>query len=193
MADNDDNKQTQSVSIEEYNKLKEDFTAQSAKLDKLEKIFEERQTKTLNKEGILQALGLEKAPEKPIADVLSEKFGTLNATVEQLQADIKAKDEKIALNDKKQKVRELANSYNFIDVNDVLGVIDYSNEDIEGQLKTIAEVKKHWIKPTHQGGSFAGGQGTNASDLEAQLRDAQKAGNAELAISLKRQIYEKQR
>lgn len=193
MAENDDNKPTQSVSIEEYNKLKDDFTAQSAKLDKLEKIFEERQTKTLDKEGILKVLGLEKAPEKPIADVLSEKFSTLNATVEQLQADIKAKDDKIALNDKKQKVRELANSYNFIDVNDVLGVIDYSNEDIEGQLKTIAEIKKHWIKSTYQGSSFAGGQGTAANELEAQLRDAQKAGNAELAISLKRQLYERQK
>lgn len=46
----DDDKKTQSVSLEEYNKLKGDFDAQTkkfdeqkAKLDKLEKIFEERQ------------------------------------------------------------------------------------------------------------------------------------------------------
>ena len=59
-----DDKETQSVSVEDYNKLQEDFKAQGDKLAKLEKIFEERQTKTLDKEGILKILGIEKAPEK---------------------------------------------------------------------------------------------------------------------------------
>lgn len=193
MADND-NQKPQSVSIEEYNKLKDDFTAQGERLNKLENIFKERQTKTLDKEGILKALGLEKAPEKPIADVLSEKFNALNATVEQLQADLKTKDEALSLNAKKQKVRDLAKPYNFIDISDVLGVVDYSNDDIEGQLKTIAETKKHWIKTNaNLGSSFAGGQGTGVNSLETQLLDAQKAGNVEQAIALKRKIYEKQK
>lgn len=190
----DDNKQPQSVSIEEYNKLKDDFIAQGERLNKLENIFQERQTKALDKEGILKALGLERAPEKPIADVLNEKFSALNATVEQLQADLKTKDEALSLNAKKQKVRDLAKPYNFVDVNDVLAVIDYSNEDIEGQVKNIAETKKHWINQnTNLGGSFAGGQGTAISDLETQMLEAQKAGNVELAISLKRQLYEQQK
>lgn len=185
MAEND-NQNPQSVSIEEYNSLK-------AKCDKLEKIFEERQTKTLDKEGILKILGIEKAPEKPIAEVLGEKFNTLTATVEQLQADIKTKDEKLAMNEKKQKVRDLAKPYNFIDIGDVLAVIDYSNDDIEGQLKHIAETKKHWITQTNLGGAFNGGKGGAIVDLETQLNEALKAGNAELAISLKRQLYEKQK
>lgn len=156
MAENDENTKPQSVSIEDYNSLK-------AKCDKLEKIFEERQTKTLDKEGILKILGIEKAPEKPIAEVLGEKINSLNVAVESLQAENKAKDEKLAMNEKKQKVRDLAKPYNFIDVGDVLAVIDYSNDDIEGQLKTIAESKKHWIKGKDLGGSFSGTNGNPPS------------------------------
>ena len=107
-----EDKETQSVSVEDYNKLQEDFKAQGDKLAKLEKIFEERQTKTLDKEGILKILGIEKAPEKPIADVLGEKLNTLSETISQLQNDIKVKDEKLALNDKKAQVTELAKKYN---------------------------------------------------------------------------------
>ena len=76
-------KQNQGVSVEEYNKLQDDFKAQGEKLAKLEKIFEERQTKTLDKEGILKILGIEKAPEKPIADVLGEKLNTLSETIDE--------------------------------------------------------------------------------------------------------------
>lgn len=191
MADNDNT--PQSVSVEDYNNLKAQFDALKANNDKLEKIFNERQTKTLDKEGILKVLGIEKAPEKPIAEVLNEKFNTLNQTVEQLQADLKTKDEALALNSKKQKVIELAKPYNFIDVNDVLAVIDYTNDDIDAQLKNIAETKKHWITSTNLGGAFNGGNGGAIADLEKQLQDAQNAGNVELAISLKRQMHERQK
>lgn len=190
MADNDNN--SQSVSIEEYNKLAEDFKSQKEHLEKLEKIFNERQTKTLDKEGILKVLGIEKAPEKPIAEVLNEKFNTMSETITTLQADLKQRDEKIALSEKRQKVINAAKPYNFVDINDVLGVIDYSNEDIDGQIKHIAETKKHWLaQTTNQGGSFSGFKGSSASDLETQLKEAQKNGNTALTISLKRQIYER--
>ena len=149
-------KQNQGVSVEEYNKLQDDFKAQGEKLAKLEKIFEERQTKTLDKEGILKILGIEKAPEKPIADVLGEKLNTLSETISKLQNDIKVKDEKLALNDKRAKVTEIAKQYKFIDVNDVLGVIDYNNDDFDGQVKTLAESKKHWIQQPDLGKSFTG-------------------------------------
>lgn len=180
----------QSVSIEEYNNLKSDFDAQKSKLEKLEKIFEERQTKTLDKEGILKILGIEKAPEKPIAEVLGEKFNTLNGLVEKLQKDIEAKDAKIALSDKKQKVLELAKPYNFIDVNDVLSVIDLNNDDIEGQLKQIAQNKKHWIKQNNLGGSFSGGNEKKPNDIQTQLQEAIKKGDLTASITLKRQLYE---
>ena len=180
MADENQN----NVKLEDYEKLKGEFTAQS------EKIFEERQTKTLDKEGILKLLGIEKAPEKPIAEVLGEKFNTLNGTVEALKAELQAKDAKIALNDKKAKVREIAKGYNFFDVSDVVSVIDYTNDNLEGQVKAIAENKRHWIKPTSMGGSFAGGQGNNKTDFETQLQEAQKNGDVGLAIALKRQMYE---
>jgi hypothetical protein len=187
----DENKDTQGVSVEEYNKLQDDFKAQGEKLAKLEKIFEERQTKTLDKEGILKILGIEKAPEKPIADVLGEKLNTLSETISQLQNDIKVKDEKLALNDKKAQVTELAKKYNFIDVNDVLGVIDYNNENFDEQLKTIAESKKHWVRSVNLGGSFAGGKEISPQDLETRLQEAYKNHDIQAAISLKRQMYEK--
>lgn len=151
-----EDKETQGVSIEDYNKLQEEFKAQGDKLAKLEKIFEERQTKALDKEGILKILGIEKAPEKPIADVLGEKLNTLSATISQLQNDIKDKDAKLALNDKRAKVTELAKKYNFIDVGDVLGVIDYENADFDNQLKALAESKKHWVQQHDLGKSFTG-------------------------------------
>ena len=159
-----EDKETQSVSVEDYNKLQEDFKAQGDKLAKLEKIFEERQTKTLDKEGILKILGIEKAPEKPIADVLGEKLNTLSETISQLQNDIKVKDEKLALNDKKAQVTELAKKYNFIDVSDVLGVIDYNNADFDNQLKTLAESKKHWVQQKDLGKSFTGAKQSGEFD-----------------------------
>ena len=191
MAENDD-KTPQSVSIEEYNSLKERF-------DKLEKIFEERQTKVFDKnkaipkEVLLKSLGLEKDPEKTEIELVNERFATLNKTVEQLQADLKSKDEKLALNEKKSKVRELAKPYNFFDVSDVVNAIDYTNDDFEGQIKAIAENKKHWIKPTNLGGSFAGGEGSGIKTLETQLAEAQKNGDVATSIALKRQIYERQK
>ena len=191
MAENDD-KTPQNVSIEEYNSLKERF-------DKLEKIFEERQTKVFDKnkaipkEVLLKSLGLEKDPEKTEIELVNERFATLNKTVEQLQADLKSKDEKLALNEKKSKVRELAKPYNFFDVSDVVNAIDYTNDDFEGQIKAIAENKKHWIKPTNLGGSFAGGEGSGIKTLETQLAEAQKNGDVATSIALKRQIYERQK
>lgn len=157
-------KQNQGVSVEEYNKLQDDFKAQGEKLAKLEKIFEERQTKTLDKEGILKILGIEKAPEKPIADVLGEKLNTLSETISKLQEDIKVKDEKLAMNDKRAKVTEIAKKYNFIDISDVLGVIDYNNDDFDNQVKSLAESKKHWIQQADLGKSFTGAKQTGEFD-----------------------------
>lgn len=157
----DENKDTQSVSIEEYNTLKADFEKANEKLGKLEKIFEERQTKTfdknkaISKEVLLKELGLVKDPEKTEIELVNEKFATLSKTVEDLTAQIKEKDGLIALNNKKSQVSELAKKYNFIDVNDVLGVIDYNNENFDEQLKTIAENKKHWVQQKDLGGSFS--------------------------------------
>lgn len=161
MAENENG--SQGVSVEEHQKLQADFQAlsenfktQGEKLTKLEGIFNERQTKVLDKEGILKILGIEKAPEKPIGEVLNEKFNILSETIQKLEADIKTKDAKLALNEKKAQVSELAKKYNFIDVSDVLGVIDYDNANFDEQLKALAESKKHWVQSADYGKSFAG-------------------------------------
>lgn len=66
-------------------------------------------TKTLDKEGILKILGIEKASEKPIAEVIGEKVTTLKATIKQLQADKQKSDKMLALNTKKTKcVKQLS-------------------------------------------------------------------------------------
>ena len=165
------------VSVEDFDNLKTQFEDVSKKLTeqmtaysdlsekhaKLEKIFEERQTKT--QEQILKALGLEKKPEKTDKEVITEKFAELTTTVKQLQSDLSERDKIIKLNEKKAKVQEIAKPYNFVDVNDVLSVIDYENEDFEGQVKSIAETKKHWIaKETDPGHGFGGKQDDKGKD-----------------------------
>ena len=155
------------VNVEEFNKLKADFEDVTKKLAeqtnaygelsekhaKLEKIFEERQTKT--QEQILKALNLEKKPDKSDKEIITDKFNELSETVKKLQDDLSERDKTIALSNKKAKVAEIAKGYNFVDVNDVLNVIDYNNEDLEGQVKTLADTKKHWIaKETNPGKSF---------------------------------------
>ena len=66
-------------------------------------------TKTLDKKGILKILGIEKAPEKPITEVIDEKVTTLEATIKQQQADKQKSDEMLALNTKKTKcVKQLS-------------------------------------------------------------------------------------
>ena len=158
----DDKEKIESVSLEEHNKLKEDFEKANQKLSKLEKIFEERQTKVfdknnaISKEALLKELGLVKDPEKTEMELVNEKFATLTKTVEDLTNQIKVKDETIAMNEKRAKVLELAKPYNFIDVNDVLNVIDFNKDDFGEQIKTIAESKKHWVQQANLGGSFSG-------------------------------------
>lgn len=196
MANDEENKNTQSVSVEEYNTLKANFEKTNEKLAKLEKIFEERQTKAfdknkaISKEELLKELGLVKDPAKTEMELVNEKFAALSKSVEDLTAQIKEKDGIIALNSKKSQVAELAKKYNFIDVNDVLTVIDFNSDNFDEQLKNIAETKKHWVKSANLGGSFGGGNEKNPKDLIEQLKEAQKNGNTLAAISLKRQIYE---
>lgn len=158
------------------------------KITKLEKIFNERQTKTLDKEGILKALGLEKAPEKPIADLLSEKIGELNSKVEQLTGEISKRDAEIALNAKKAKVANLAKSFNFVDVEDVIKAIDFDNDDYETQIKNIAEKKPHWINKPKVGASYVNGTSTDGKSIEEQIKECYSRGDISTAMSLKRKL-----
>ena len=155
------------VSVEQFNELKDKLESQEKAYselkqnhDKLTKIFDERQTKSLDK--VLKDLGFEKKdPEKSDKEIITGKFKELEnliseqkAQLSTLQNEIAEKDKRIILNDKKAKVRELANGYNFIDVSDVLNAVDYSNDDLEGQVKSLAENKKHWIAPKNVGNNF---------------------------------------
>lgn len=157
----------QTVTVEQFNELKAQFENQSKKIDeltkvnatltedntKLKKIFDERQTKSL--EHVLKELGFEKKdPEKSDKEVITERFKELETKLQALETENAEKDKRIALNDKKAKVTELAKKFNFIDTSDVLNAIDYDNEDFEGQIKTLAETKKHWISPKQAGGNF---------------------------------------
>ena len=61
---------TETVTLEQFN-------AQKAELEKLQKIFDERQTKVLQKGEILKALGIKKDPEKdPIEQLKEVVLGT---------------------------------------------------------------------------------------------------------------------
>lgn len=164
----------QTVSVEQFNELKTKFDEltksygeQKEKSEKLEKIFNERQTKSLD--HVLKELGFVKNPEKSDKEVITDKFKELEAQLTKLQGEIAEKDKRIALNDKKAKVTELAKKYNFIDVSDVLGAVDYENDDFEGQLKSLADSKKHWIAPKNAGGNFQQFQDDSEGNNDAFL------------------------
>lgn len=163
----DKDKDVQTVTVEQLKELQTKIEQQAEKITalektngelsennaKLQKIFDERQTKSL--EHVLKELGFEKKdPEKSDKEIITERFKSLETELQNLKTENAEKDKRIALNDKKAKVTELAKQYNFIDTSDVLNAVDYDNEDFEGQIKQLAETKKHWISPKQAGGNF---------------------------------------
>lgn len=184
---------SEEITKEEFEALKEQLKATNEKLEtqtadyeKLQKIFNERQTKTLDKEGILKILGAEKV-EKPITEILSEKLGSMETEITKLNAELTKRDEALALNAKKAKVAELAKKANFIDVSDVEAAIDFSKDNFEEQIKAIAELKPHWVQKVDTGSSFAGVQGRAGTSIDEQITEAYKNNDIQLAMALKRQ------
>ena len=188
----DENKDTEMVTKAELEAIKAELDATKATNEKLAKIFEERQTKALKKEDVLKkdellkALGIEKDPEKDPVELINEKLSGLGKQIEELtQAATTAKAE-AAHAVKRATAEKIAQSLNFIDVDDAVEIA-IKSDDIESKLKEIAQAKPHWIKPVNAGGSFQGGA-TEMKTLQDEWRAAMQAGKAELAISLKNRM-----
>ncbi len=150
--------------------------AQQEELNKLKKIFNERQTKALDKAGILKALGIEKDPEKDPLELIKESLANTNKTIEQLKAEIKAKDEKLMLKEKQSKAEKLAQSLSFADPEDALKFIDLNSESLEDDLKKLAESKPYLLKTVKRdfGSAFNSGVKSEGTDsiLEAIKKGA---------------------
>lgn len=183
--------ENKTVTVEEFNALKAELETTKAEHGKLTKIFDERQTKQLKKEDVLKkdellkALGIEKDPDKEPLELVNEKITNLTKTIEQLTNDVKAKDEKLSLSQKQSQAEKIAQKYNFIDVDDVMAKVDLTKDDIEEQIKNIAETKKHWIKTTNAGNSFTGLGGESPETLKEQHKEAVAKGDIVSAIALK--------
>lgn len=179
------------ITKEEFEALKTELAETKAVNEKLQKIFDERQTKAIQKEKaitkeeLLKVLGIEKDPEKNPQDILNEKILGLTTTIDNLKKQISDRDELDKLNAKKAEIAKLAQKYNFIDSNDVLSAIDYTKDDYEAQIKEIAAQKPHWVKKVDTGKSFANGVGTDGKSVEEQIKNAYASGDAQKAIALK--------
>ena len=173
----DENKQLDELKAE-MAKKDEAMKTQQAELEKLKKIFEERQTKALNKEDVLKkdellkALGIEKDPEKSEIDLIREQIATSQQQVQTIQTELAKEREAKAMFEKTVKMKELARQYNFVDVDDALKFINVNSDNLEADLKNLAETKKYLVKseqPKNIGSAFNGGQQTkNVSEFEKQ-------------------------
>lgn len=143
--------------------INEAVKAQSAELEKLQKIFDERQTKALKKEDVLKKEEILKAlsePDKtkdPI-ELINEKLSGFTSTIEKLQNDLKEKDEKLTLKEKQEQVKELAEKAGL--KAKAVKLIDLNAEDLEEELKKVAEEF-----PELKEKSGVGGGGANPSDF----------------------------
>jgi hypothetical protein len=123
--------------------IQEATKAQSTELEKLQKIFDERQTKALKKEDvlkkdeILKVLGLEKDATKDPLELINEKLSGFNKTIEQLQNDIKDKDAKLTLKEKQEKAKELAEKAGY--KAKIVKLMNLDAEDLQKELEERAE------------------------------------------------------
>lgn len=166
--------ENKTVTVEEFNALKAELETTKEEHGKLSKIFEERQTKALKKEDVLKkdellkVLGIEKNPEKEPLDLVNEKIANLTKTIEQLTNDVKLKDEKLSLTQKRSQAEKLAQALSFNDVDDAIKFVDINSENLESDLKALAESKPYLIKQVKDVGSaFNQGSKTEKALLDA--------------------------
>ena len=166
----EENKELETLKAE-MAKKNEEFANQKAELDKLKKIFDERQTKALKKEDvlkkdeILKALGFG-ADDKvdPIEALKKVVLGT-QEKVENLTKELEKEREASTKVVKKAEAERVAKELGFIDPEDALVGIDLSG-DIEKQIKERAEKKPHLLKKDDVGGNFSGHSGKSTKDEE---------------------------
>lgn len=186
----DQNEKTEKVETftkEEVTKMVADAQAKAIEDAKahIAKLNEENKNKRLSSKEILEALGVQKEEGKTDIELVKESLANQNKTIEQLQNDLKAKDDKLSLREKQIAAEKIAQKYNFIDIDDVMAKVDLTKDDIEEQIKNIAETKKHWIKTTNAGNSFTGLGGESPETLKEQHKEAVAKGDIVSAIALK--------
>jgi hypothetical protein len=165
------------VTVEEFNAQKAELEKTTAELTKLQKIFEDRQTKQLKKEDVLKkdellkVLGIEKDPTKEPMDLVNEKLSSLTSTIEQLQKDLKDKDEKLTLKEKQEKAKELAEKAG-LNAKLTVKLLDL-NGDIEAQLKSFeTEYPELKVKKDLGSGSNPGGCGGNTVTVNPYKKES---------------------
>jgi len=179
------------IKKENFDAMKSDMLKYKDESKTLKAEVEELKNKKLSSSEILEALGVPKEDGKSDIDLVKETLAKQNQTIEQLQNDLSSKEEKIALREKQIGAEKIAQGYNFIDVEDVLAKVDWNNEDIEGQIKNIAETKKHWIKPISAGNSYHGLGGEAVQTILDKQKEALKKGDITSSIALKLQLASK--
>jgi len=195
MPNDDDNKGAtpKMLSEDEVAKIVADATAKAAAdatesaKKQIEKLNEENKNRRLTQKEILEALNVTKEDGKTDVELIRESLTSQKTTIDQLQAALdNEKTEKANLT-KRTQAEKIAAKYNFVDNDDVIAAIDKAgwSDDLEAQIKGIAETKKHWIKPVNAGGSYFGQGGEAPETLQSKHKDAIAKKDISSAIGLK--------
>lgn len=185
----DDNKEKDKKAGDPQVNMK-DYQETKAKLEKLEKIFDERQTKALKKEDVLKkdellkALGIEKDPGKDPMDLINDKLTSTNQALKDLQDELaKERDAKTKL-EKKTQVKDLAERAG-LNKDLTIKLIDDFNGDLEAQVNAIAE-KYPELKIKKSVGAGSNPASVNVpKDIDTQIAEALKNGDVMKSIQLK--------
>lgn len=150
----------------------------------ISKLNDENKNKRLeNKEFkamLADMLGL--TPETPAEkDIIAEKVASLTKNLEDMQSQLKTKDEEIAKTQKQTAIKEQAMKLGFADPTDVLAFINLDSENIESDLKQLAETKPYLLgkKPNVGGGT------------PPAIKPTQKTGDSTLDMFINLPFYNK--
>ena len=167
----EENNQEAPLKAEEVQKLIADAVeaAKEASKEQIESLKKEAIEKRLTtkdlKETIAKAFGLGE-DEKSDLDKIKEAIAANATTVEQLQAELKAKDEKLTLTERKTEALKIASAYNLNNPEDILAFVDVKSEDLAEKIKEAVTARPYLVKAKVEnlGGVFNKGKTTKDGD-----------------------------
>lgn len=94
----------------------------------------------------LLALLQKEEEQKTENQILQEQVTTMNNSFEELKQQLENEKSQSVLLQKKSKAKDLANGLKFQNADTALKLIDVNADDVEGQLKALAESQPYLIK-----------------------------------------------
>lgn len=149
--------------------------AQKEQIENLKKeVIEKRLTSKDLKEHLAKTFGLGE-DEKSDTDKIKEAIANNAKLVEQMQNDLKAKDEKLTLSEKRAEALKLASAYNLNNTEDILAFVDVKSETLAEDIKNAVIARPYLVKTKveNMGGAFNKGKTLDGNEDKA-IQDALK-------------------